>query len=117
MGSRTRGVVVCLALLACPAVASAQSDAARAAARDLGAEGVEDFQAGRFEQASTKLSQAFDILKVPTLGLWSARALVKVGKLVEASERYLSVSRLDASKGEAQVQKQAQADATKERDA
>jgi hypothetical protein len=117
MGSARRGVVVIGLMLAVPRGAFAQSDAARAAARDLGAEGVEAFQAGDFPTASAKLSQAFDILKVPSLGLWSARALVKEGKLVEASERYLSVSRLDASKGEAKVQRQAQADAAKERDA
>ena len=103
--------------LALPTGALAQSDAQRGAARELGAEGVDDFQAGRFSDASTKLSQAFEILKVPTLGLWSARALVKEGKLVEASERYLAVSRLDPSKGEQRVQKQAQSDAAKERDA
>jgi len=100
-----------------PAQALGQSDATRAAARDLGAEGVEDFQAGNYAAASDKLGRAFNILRVPSLGLWSARALAKSGKLVEASERYLNVTRLDASKGDAAVQKQAQADAVAERDA
>jgi hypothetical protein len=48
--------------------------------------------------------------------LWSARALAKSGKLVEASERYLVVSRLDAS-GDIAVQNQAKADAATEREA
>jgi hypothetical protein len=96
--------------------ASAQNDAARGAARQLGSEGVEAYQAGDYKTANDKLSRAFQVVPAPTLGLWSARALVKVGKLVEASERYLEVARLDASRGEAAVQKQAQVDAARERD-
>ncbi|HEY3666080.1 MAG TPA: hypothetical protein VGL19_08780 [Polyangiaceae bacterium] len=111
-------MLVCVALgaLSVAAPARAQSDAARAAARDLGGEGVSDYQAGNFAAASKKLERAFDILRVPSLGLWSARALAKSGKLVEASERYLAVSRLDASKGDTAVQKQAQVDAATEHD-
>jgi hypothetical protein len=100
-----------------PGQALAQSDATRAAARDLGADGVEAFQAGNYAVASEKLGRAFEILRVPTLGLWSARSLVKVGKLVEAAERYLDVTRLDALRGDVAVQKQAQADAASEREA
>jgi hypothetical protein len=108
---------VALAALAVPVRAGAQSDAARAAARDLGGEGVTEYQAGNYAAASNKLERAFDILRVPSLGLWSARALAKSGKLVEASERYLTVSRLDASKGDTTVQKQAQTDAANELEA
>jgi hypothetical protein len=110
------GWVVGLALVL-PASAWGQSDAARGAARDLGAQGVEDYQAGRYQPASEKLNRAFEILRVPTLGLWSARALAKTNKLVEASERYLTVTRLDASKGDTAVQKQAMLDAANEREA
>jgi hypothetical protein len=95
----------------------AQSDATRAAAHDMGAEGVEDYQAGNYAAASDKLGRAFNILRVPTLGLWSARALAKEGKLIEASERYLAVTRLDATKGDVALQRQAQADAASEREA
>ena len=48
---------------------------------------------------------------MPSLGLWSARALAKLGKLVEASDRYAEVSGLPVGSGDANVQKQAQADA------
>ena len=108
------GVVLAL-LLAKPALA--QSDATRAAARDLGAEGVDDYQSGNFGPATEKLGRAFEILRVPSLGLWSARALAKTGRLVEASERYLQVTRLDAGSGDRAVQKQAQLDAATEREA
>jgi hypothetical protein len=95
----------------------ADSDSARAAARDLAAEGVDAFQAGSYEAASSKLERAFTILRVPTLGLWSARALAKTGKLVEASERYLLVTRLDAGGGDLALQNQAKVDAASEREA
>lgn len=98
--------------------AFAQSDdGTRAAARSLGTAGVEAYQAGDFRAAHDKLEKAYRILKVPSLGLWSARALVKVGKLVEAGERYLEVTRLTIQGGDTGVQKQAQADAQSELDA
>ena len=56
-------------VVAWQAPALAQSDAARAAARDLGAEGVESYQAGNYAAASQQLGRAFEILRVPTLGL------------------------------------------------
>ncbi|HEX6766144.1 MAG TPA: tetratricopeptide repeat protein, partial [Polyangiaceae bacterium] len=94
-----------------PAGAQGVDDATRAAARSLGYEGVQDFQAGSYPAAADKLDRAYRALKVPSLGLWSARAFEKIGKLVEASERLLEVQRLDASGGDVSVQKQAQADA------
>jgi hypothetical protein len=89
-------------------------DATRGAARNLGQEGVEAYQGGDFATASTKLDKAYRTLKAPSLGLWSARALVKLGKLVEASERYVEVTRLSVSGGDTAVQRQAQADAESE---
>ena len=112
-------VATCGLLLGAPSVASAQSsaDATRAAARSLGTTGVGAYQAGDYETAHDKLEKAYQILKAPSLGLWSARALVKVGKLVEAGERYTEVTRLSVASGDAAVQKQAQDDAQTELDA
>lgn len=109
-------MAVCLALALLGRPALAQSDSVRAAARDLGAEGVEAYQAGNYAEAKTKLNRAFELLRVPTLGLWSARALAKTGKLLEASERFLLVTRLDSS-GDVAVQNQAKAEAASEREA
>lgn len=77
---------------------------------------MEAYQAQNYAAASDKLNRAFEILRVPTLGLWSARALAKTGKLVEASERFLLVTRLDVS-GDVSVQNQAKAEAASEREA
>ena len=100
--------------LAWPLSASAQTEATRAAARTLGTEGVEALQAGHYAEAVDKLDRAFTVVRAPSIGLWLARALVKSGKWVEATERYLEVSRLDPSSGDVGVQRQAQADAAKE---
>ncbi|MET0791998.1 MAG: hypothetical protein ABW061_10800 [Polyangiaceae bacterium] len=89
-------------------------DASRGTARKLGYSGVEAYQAGDYRTANDKLEKAYAVLRVPSLGLWSARALVKLGKLVEASERYAQVAQLGASVGNEAVQKRALADAASE---
>jgi hypothetical protein len=96
--------------------AQAVDDAARGAARTLGYDGVKAYNAGDYAVADQKLEKAYRVVKVPSLGLWSARALVKLGRLVEASERYREVTQLEVSGGEQAVQKQAQADAQSELD-
>jgi hypothetical protein len=99
------------------AAAQGVDDSSRAAARKLGYSGVEAYQAGDFKTAHEKLEKSYRVLQVPSLGLWSARTLVKLGKLVEASERYLEVSRLTVSSGDQAVQKQALAEAASELEA
>jgi hypothetical protein len=92
-------------------------DSSRAAARKLGYSGVEAYQAGDFKTAHEKLEKSYRVLQVPSVGLWSARTLVKLGKWVEASERYLEISRLTVSSGDHAVQKQALAEAAAELEA
>ena len=94
--------------------AGSVDDASRATARKLGYSGVEAYQAGDYQTANEKLQKAYGVLRVPSLGLWSARALVKLGKLVEGSERYAQVAQLGASGGDQAVQKRALADAESE---
>jgi len=109
--------VACLSIASASQAAAPQDDASRAAARNLGYQGVEAFQKGDYRTASDKLERAYQVVRAPSLGLWSARALVKLGRLVEAAERYLEVTRLEVTSGEVAVQKQAIADSAKERDA
>ena len=89
-------------------------DATRGAARTLGYDGMTAYQAGDYTVASEKLEKAYRVLRVPSLGLWSARSLVQLGKLVEASERYTEVQRLKPEGGDEAVQRQAQVDAETE---
>ncbi len=101
----------CLMTLAAGSWADEPDEATRVAARALGAAGVESFQAGKYAEASDKLEKAYGLLKVPSLGLWSARALAKRGLLVEAQERYLETTGLQAPSGDSAVQRKAQQDA------
>lgn len=112
--SATCGALLAALSLCQLSFAQEVDDSTRASARRLGYAGVEAFEARDYKGASEKLERAFGVLQVPTLGLWSARALVKLGKLVEAQERYIKVGRLAVSGGDADVQRKAQAEAAEE---
>ena len=104
--------------LATPAWAAEPDASTRAAARKIATDGVAALQQGDAELASQKLEKAFELLPAPSIALWSARALIKRGLLVEASERLLQAGRLPPSEGNEQaVQAQAQKDAASELDA
>ena len=66
-------------------VAAGQSDTTVTAAREIARQGLKAYDAGRYEEAADKLSRAYAVVKLPTLALHTARALVKVGRLVEAT--------------------------------
>ena len=106
-------VLLATALYAFP-LAAQPDEATRTAARALGTAGVDAYQAGDYPGANDKLEKAYGLLQVPTLGLWSGRTLVKLGKWVEATDRFLEVASLQVPAGEYAVQKQAQADAKDE---
>jgi hypothetical protein len=107
---------VALGLAVTPAHAQEVNDATRAAARDLATQGIEALQAGNFPTAVAKLEKAFGVVRVPSIGLWLARALAKAGKLVEAAERYRQVATLEVKTGDVALQKQAKVDAEREAD-
>ena len=114
--SRFAGAACLLASLmaARPAAAEDVDPATRAAARALAYSGVEAYQRGDYAAAFERLDKALAALQAPSLALWSARALEKLGRLVEASERYRLVGRLDPAGGEEDVQRKAQQDAASE---
>jgi hypothetical protein len=103
-----------LTLLCSSTYAAGPSDSARGAARRLGGEGLEAYDKGDFEVALDKLNRAYEVVKIPSVGLWSARAMVKRGLLVQASERYLEISRVAIDKAD-KTQVNAQNDAVRER--
>jgi hypothetical protein len=65
----------------------------RAAARGLANEGEGFFREGNYDQAIDRFSRAFDLVKAPTIAMRHAESLVRLGRLVEARERYLVISR------------------------
>jgi hypothetical protein len=107
-------ILLVLSLVTIRAQAQQTDDRARSAARALAEDGVTALQNGDTEGAIDKLERAYQIMGLPTVGLWSARALAKGGRLVNASERYNEVSRWSGHSDPRQTQ--AQADASRERD-
>jgi hypothetical protein len=100
-----------------PAARADNVDAAtRSTARKLGLEGVKLYDAGNYAAALEKFNTADSLMPAPTLGLFAARCLVKLGKLVEASERYLEVTRMQLDRNALPVMRKAQSDAVAERE-
>ena len=95
--------------------AQADDPAARAAARELGNQGVQAYQQGDYATASERLQRAYQVIRAPSLALWLARSLVARGMLVEASEIFLQATRIPIVGGERAVQEQAQKDAAADR--
>ena len=102
-------VVVLVLSLSVPAWA--QSSAAVSSAREIAKQGLDAFDAGNYQEASQKLLKAFEVVKVPTLAVYAARSLVKMGRLVEACELYLQARRLKPAPDWPAVQVKAQREA------
>jgi hypothetical protein len=94
--------------------AAAQGDRERAAARSLATEGIQAYTQGNDGQALDLLRRAYELAPIPTIGVWLARALVKDGQLVEASERYLAAQRFQLKPNDPPVFAEAQKEATTE---
>lgn len=109
---RLVSVLLPLLLATAPAYAEAIDSTTRSTARQLGTEGVQAYEAGRYDEASDKLERAYQLLKAPSLALWSGKALERRGNLVQASERYLEATRLPIeSTDDKSVQEKAKTDA------
>lgn len=90
-------------------------DATRAAVRRLGEAGLAAYRAEKYDEASERLDKAYSLMPVPSLALWSARALVARGLWTRGAERYLIARRLDLGPGDPQIQLSAQRLAAEER--
>lgn len=97
--------------------APAVDEATRSSARELGEQGNALFAAGDFAAALEKYERANTLVPVPTLGVRIARCLVALGRLVEASERYLAVQRAGLPPSPLPVHQRALEEAKIERDA
>jgi len=110
--------LLCVTLVLGSAPALADPDAAtRASARTLGEEGNALFDKGEWAQALEKYQRAMALVEVPTLGVRIARCLTKLGRLVEASEQYLAVTRMKLGDKALDVHKEALVQAAAEREA
>ncbi|MEO8182844.1 MAG: hypothetical protein ABI895_28765 [Deltaproteobacteria bacterium] len=105
-----------LLVVPCPAQPGPAAGGDRARARELGYSGVRAYGAGNYSAASAQLEQAFSLLAVPSLGLWSARSLAQLGKLVEAEARYRRIGGIQLDPDAPAVQHAARATAALEHD-
>lgn len=100
------------------ATASARADtpdqATRTSARQLGEEATDLFDKGDYKAALDKFERADALIPLPTLRVREARCLVKLGRLIDASDRYLGATRMQLPPDALQVHRDAIVDAEKE---
>jgi hypothetical protein len=113
--SRFYQVPLLLGLLFTTLPAQAQDGTILSTARDLAQQGLEAYDAGQYQVALDKLSQAYAIMRVPTLAVSKAHALVKLRKFIAASELYLEAMRLQKTDSWQPAQYEAQGTAERER--
>ncbi len=94
--------------------ASAQSDRDRAAARSAADAGVDAFEQGRYAEAVDLFSRAEQMVHAPPHLLFMARSMVKLGRLVDARENYLKITRERLAPTAPPAFKRAQTDAEAE---
>ncbi len=109
-------LALALAALA-PRLALAQEldDQTRSAARELATEGSSLYEQNDFEGAYDRFNRAYQLVQLPHVGIWAARSLVRAGRWVEASERYLELERLRLPADSPSEHLQAQREAASER--
>jgi hypothetical protein len=95
--------------------ASAESSSTLSSARELAKLGLQAYDAGKYQEAAEKLANAYRVVRVPTLAVIQARALVKLGKWVSASELYLEAMHIPKDKSWQSIQTDAQREAEMER--
>jgi hypothetical protein len=100
--------------LAAPHASAEPSEADRASARSLAAEGYDALERKDYATAVDRFRHADALVHAPTIGVDLARALVGLGRLVEASERYQLVIREGVPKGSPASWKKAVEDAQNE---
>ncbi len=112
--SGTATIAFALALaLATTARAADVDPATMNAARALAEEGLDLFDKGQYAAALDKFGRADQLIQAPTIDLYAARCLEQLGRLIEASERYMQVSRTSLDASASDVFKAAVADAGK----
>lgn len=116
MNGRRLGRWILLALFfsAAPVRAQPADAATTSTARALAEEGLSHFDGGRWQAALEKFDRADALIHAPTMSLLVARCLEKLGRLVEANERYVAAARSEAGPGASDAFKEAVADADKE---
>lgn len=94
-----RRLAILLCLVIAPRVAWADDDSTKETARTLAYEGIELFERGEHAAALDKLERASSLVRAPTLALWRARALERLGRFVEAERAYSEAAGFELPEG------------------
>jgi tetratricopeptide (TPR) repeat protein len=78
--------------------------------------GMAAYQAGDYASAKKAFDDAFRLSPLHSLGLWTARARVKLGEWVEADQRYELLLKSPPGKAESSAEGQAREQAARERE-
>ncbi|MBE7485164.1 MAG: hypothetical protein HS104_35000 [Polyangiaceae bacterium] len=119
---RPDGFTSCLLLVAglalsAPAGAEPEpptTEETRNAARELARDAVAAHDAGDYARALDLIDRAHRLVSAPTISIWQARILAKLGRLIEANERYESTRRAPLPPDAPDVFRAAVADAAQE---
>jgi hypothetical protein len=103
-----------LTIVTGPRSAHAQSAADKATARGLAREGIDLFKAGKFAESLDRMQRAQELYDAPVHLIYIARCQDKLGLVVEATETYRRLVRLQLGDNAPDAFKQAVADAKKE---
>ena len=105
-------------LLASPSASAQPVDAAtKSAARSVAEDALKLYDKGDYAGAYEKANRANDLVHAPTMALLTGRCLEKLGRWVEASEKYLEAANGTLEPNASAAQKSAQTEATKARSA
>lgn len=106
-----------LLFVAEPARAEQADPLVRTAARELANEGMNAFEAGDYEGALDRFQRAHTLFAAPSLSVMEARCLVRLGRWVEALDRYEATQRTPLEPNAPAAYRRAVADAEKESEA
>lgn len=101
-------------LLASAAIAQPLDVTTRATARELATQGAEAFERGDYQSALDYLSRANTLHPAPSISVLEARALVHLGRFIEALDRYEDTQRLQLPEDAPEAFRVAVRDATSE---
>lgn len=78
--------------------------------------GMAAYDAGKYAQAKQAFDEAFRLSPLHSLGLWAARARVKLGEWVEADAQYEKLQKTPVTRGDGTAEEQARQQAVRERE-
>lgn len=92
-------------------------EATRATARKIAEDGLSLFDAGKFAEALEHFTRAGALVRAPTMELMAARSLARLGRLVEAAQRFEIAAQMTLAADASDAFHKARVDARKEGEA